>query len=242
MISPNIVKAWTRDMNNCFSYVFYCFHCVVFSTAKIIIKNCLSWKYLCLSWNHSRYISVSSFPPRVQASLWSLSDSGVYSQRVDCMFILDQPLARPRVGARPCVARYSYYTCHDQPDGLGHVFCFAKGKSLRDFLSQYQCMNPEKWVNESIKSMNWRYSQCPDSKVHGANMGPTWVLSAPDGPHIVPMNPTIWDITQTEAVYVSVIGYTEVAEFTPRYWNWLNANLQIWMLQYVSEKSAHVYL
>ena len=23
----------------------------------------------------------------------------------------------------------------------------------------------------------------PDSKVHGANMGPTWVLSAPDGPH-----------------------------------------------------------
>ena len=26
------------------------------------------------------------------------------------------------------------------------------------------------------------------SKVHGANMGPTWVLSAPDGSHIVPMN------------------------------------------------------
>ena len=28
----------------------------------------------------------------------------------------------------------------------------------------------------------------PDSKVHGANMGPTWVLSAPDGPHVGPMN------------------------------------------------------
>ena len=28
----------------------------------------------------------------------------------------------------------------------------------------------------------------PDSKVHGANMGPTWVLSAPDGPHVSPMN------------------------------------------------------
>ena len=28
----------------------------------------------------------------------------------------------------------------------------------------------------------------PDSKVHGANMGPTWVLSAPDGPHVCPMN------------------------------------------------------
>ena len=28
----------------------------------------------------------------------------------------------------------------------------------------------------------------PDSKVPGANMGPTWVLSAPDGPHVGPMN------------------------------------------------------
>ena len=26
----------------------------------------------------------------------------------------------------------------------------------------------------------------PDSNVHGANMGPTWVLSAPDGPHFGP--------------------------------------------------------
>ena len=32
---------------------------------------------------------------------------------------------------------------------------------------------------------NYNY---PDSKVHGANMGPTWVLSAPDGPHVGPMN------------------------------------------------------
>ena len=28
----------------------------------------------------------------------------------------------------------------------------------------------------------------PDSKVHGANMGPTWVLSAPYGPLVGPMN------------------------------------------------------
>ena len=33
----------------------------------------------------------------------------------------------------------------------------------------------------------------PDSKVHGANMGPTWVLSAPDGPHVGPMNLAIWE-------------------------------------------------
>ena len=28
----------------------------------------------------------------------------------------------------------------------------------------------------------------PDNKDHGANMGPTWVLSAPGGPHVGPMN------------------------------------------------------
>ena len=33
----------------------------------------------------------------------------------------------------------------------------------------------------------------PDSKVHGANMGPTWVLSAPDGPQIGHMNFAIRD-------------------------------------------------
>ena len=33
----------------------------------------------------------------------------------------------------------------------------------------------------------------PDSKVHAANMGPTWVLSAPDGPQVGPMNLAIWD-------------------------------------------------
>ena len=29
---------------------------------------------------------------------------------------------------------------------------------------------------------------CPDTKVHEANMGPTGVLSVPDGPHVGPMN------------------------------------------------------
>ena len=33
----------------------------------------------------------------------------------------------------------------------------------------------------------------PDNKVHGANMGPTWVLSAPGGPHVGPMNLPIWE-------------------------------------------------
>ena len=34
----------------------------------------------------------------------------------------------------------------------------------------------------------------PDSKVHGTNMGPTWVLSAPDGPHVGPMKLAIREV------------------------------------------------
>ena len=30
--------------------------------------------------------------------------------------------------------------------------------------------------------------QNPDNKDHGANVGPNWVLSAPGGPHVGPMN------------------------------------------------------
>ena len=37
----------------------------------------------------------------------------------------------------------------------------------------------------------------PDSKVHGATMGPTWVLSAPDGPHIGPMNLAIRGVSNS---------------------------------------------
>ena len=39
----------------------------------------------------------------------------------------------------------------------------------------------------------WSHKLTPDSKVHGANMGPTWVLSAPGGPHVGPTNLAIRD-------------------------------------------------
>ena len=40
-------------------------------------------------------------------------------------------------------------------------------------------------LRREYDNMNW---VIPDSKVHGANMGPTWVLSAPDGSRVSPMN------------------------------------------------------
>ena len=41
-----------------------------------------------------------------------------------------------------------------------------------------------------------QYDLCPipDSKVHGANMGPAWGQQDPGGPHVGHVNPAIWDI------------------------------------------------
>ena len=36
------------------------------------------------------------------------------------------------------------------------------------------------------------FEQYPDSKVHGANMGPIWGRQDPGGPHVGPMNFAIW--------------------------------------------------
>ena len=51
--------------------------------------------------------------------------------------------------------------------------------------------NPPLWKAGTY--LSWISNTIPDSKVHEANMGPTWVLSAPDGPHVGPMNFAIWD-------------------------------------------------
>ena len=47
-----------------------------------------------------------------------------------------------------------------------------------------------KWLGDTV--LHIPIDGFPDSKVHGANMGPTWVLSAPDEPHVGLMNLAIW--------------------------------------------------
>ena len=49
-----------------------------------------------------------------------------------------------------------------------------------DYIARDQVFAPQNNTNANPDNI--------DSKVHGANMGPTWVLSAPDGPHVGPMN------------------------------------------------------
>ena len=44
----------------------------------------------------------------------------------------------------------------------------------------------------------------PDSKVHGANMGPIWGKQGPDGPYVGPMNFAIWDVLK---VLLTVVDF-----------------------------------
>ena len=48
-----------------------------------------------------------------------------------------------------------------------------------------------------VKSAAYRFDNFPDNKVQVAHMGPTWVLSAPGGPHVGPMNLAIRVLMQS---------------------------------------------
>ena len=45
-------------------------------------------------------------------------------------------------------------------------------------------------LNHSITGIR----SVPDTKAHGANMGPIWGLQDPCGPHVDPLNFAIWDV------------------------------------------------
>ena len=49
-------------------------------------------------------------------------------------------------------------------------------------------------------------SMIPDSKVHGANMGPIWDWEDPGGSHVGPMTFAIWDMHKTGLVTILIWG------------------------------------
>ena len=51
-------------------------------------------------------------------------------------------------------------------------------------------------------------SNFPDSKAHGANMGPTWGRQDPGGPHVGPMNLAIWVVIPCHSCLLTRIKVT----------------------------------
>ena len=88
--------------------------------------------------------------------------------------------------------------------------------------SPMKCFDTLFFINSEINKLNTKvYFQAifftmtstitdyfPDSKVHGANMGPTLVLSAPDGPHVGPMNLAI----RVGLVIITPTTYLQVSQ------------------------------
>ena len=70
-------------------------------------------------------------------------------------------------------------------------YCLVK--QFDSFTGCYFSQNSQIWHSYTISPCSW-FEPIPDSKVHGANMGPTWVLSAPGGPHVGLMNLAIRDV------------------------------------------------
>ena len=45
---------------------------------------------------------------------------------------------------------------------------------------------------QEVQKLPREYRIYPDSKFHGANMGPIWGRQDPGGPHVGPMNFAVW--------------------------------------------------
>ena len=139
------------------------------------------------------------------------------------------------------------YTCMSVPVlyfSRAQLSVTGAGYILRPLCAYWMKCNAHKWIclwfypRESLSNLERCRKRCeigiapiwrtPDSKVHGANMGPTWVLSAPDGPHVGPMNLVIRD------------GLTKDGQMDKHYfcrfrsalrWEWMEENtgrLQPW--------------
>ena len=63
------------------------------------------------------------------------------------------------------------------------------------------------WKTQMCLNQCYVCAMSPDNEVHGANMGPTSVLSAPDVPHVGPMNlaireDSVYNPTTLYSVYI----------------------------------------
>ena len=105
-------------------------------------------------------------------------------------------------------------------------WCFCHiGRTVLDkyLLSYHTVLNvgwPRVLFSECLVLTGWKLVfplyDIPDSKIHGTNMGPTWVLSAPDGPHVGLMNLAIWDAWLAVCLALqSVCCYCRVWRLTP---------------------------
>ena len=89
------------------------------------------------------------------------------------------------------------------------------------------------WKQYHTKTLWHETLSIPDSKVHWANMGPNWVLSAPDGPHVGPMSLAIRVLLGDPSV---IRGFSHKSPVCVSVSSFLSAYINFWTNR--GEKSA----
>ena len=102
----------------------------------------------------------------------------------------------------------SVYLWHIRNESVGGVYLKISQRCFCDIVAKLWMPQME-WSNSKIyaNSLLLRSGSStirpiypvPDNKVHVANMGSTWVLSVPDGPHVGPMNLAIRVLIMNDA-------------------------------------------
>ena len=96
-------------------------------------------------------------------------------------------------------------------------------------------------ASHGVSLLNWVGERYPEGKVHGANMGPTWVLSALDGPHVGPINLVI------RVERLGMPGFFVVAGFISSYKSldnnrWQDGTMWYYLMMMVWAESCGVQL
>ena len=104
------------------------------------------------------------------------------------------------------------------------------------YLWNYTCC----WLCSITCKGIYRRGNNPDSKVHGAYIGPTWGRHDPGGPHVGPMNLVIWE-------WLDLIAYkygtsTWMFEYSKDVFkNGLQMNISLLTTVHVHEMKALLY-
>ena len=85
----------------------------------------------------------------------------------------------------------------------------------------------------------WHSFHDPDSKVHGANMGPNWVMSAPDGPMLALYEPCYQGTHQVSSAPIRKCNLSEVwVEIAYPFPNFNGWTVEVW--EWISNFSPNI--
>ena len=92
----------------------------------------------------------------------------------------------------------------DQAHVRIHKYTYIWSKIIvNNLIKQINHSNFKSSKQYQVSIIQFSHQNNPDSKVHGTNMGPTWVLSAPGRPHVSLMNLAIWEILIDPCLQIS---------------------------------------